>query len=252
MEKSAFVPLSGLCKCLPVWIHGLSVLAQSKKCCNCSKTFQKDEDTSSKYVLMPCYYKPTVVHSVLICAHPGKPCEGFIERDMARRQRTLLYDCARVSVIQDKPRMTRLLHLKCLQHHKLGDKRCSNPICRVYEQPLLQPFLRCNRCRRVFYCNTYCQKEHWEQHKKVCKPTPPCPCMTSHVAERYRRARCNLCSDPSCRHRVDKAKHSARILNVRCQHKSLMIHKIQLHYCSMSCSRDDTKVIERWIKGGNI
>lgn len=27
---------------------------------------------------------------------------------------------------------------------------------------------RCGKCKRVFYCNSECQKAHWKQHKKEC------------------------------------------------------------------------------------
>ena len=31
---------------------------------------------------------------------------------------------------------------------------------------------RCAGCRKVFYCNTICQKQHWKKHKSLCKKPP--------------------------------------------------------------------------------
>jgi hypothetical protein len=28
---------------------------------------------------------------------------------------------------------------------------------------------RCSGCRCVFYCGKECQKEHWKEHKEMCK-----------------------------------------------------------------------------------
>ena len=29
---------------------------------------------------------------------------------------------------------------------------------------------KCSRCKKVFYCNRECQKQHWKVHKKQCVP----------------------------------------------------------------------------------
>ncbi|RYH17662.1 zinc finger MYND domain-containing protein [archaeon] len=29
---------------------------------------------------------------------------------------------------------------------------------------------KCSRCRKAYYCSLNCQKDHWNYHKKVCKP----------------------------------------------------------------------------------
>ncbi|KAL3898519.1 MAG: hypothetical protein SGARI_006653, partial [Bacillariaceae sp.] len=42
-------------------------------------------------------------------------------------------------------------------------------------QSELENILRCSRCHVVFYCNKACQKEHWKQHRRVCKKITPLP-----------------------------------------------------------------------------
>ena len=41
---------------------------------------------------------------------------------------------------------------------------CSNSSCNV------QSVHRCSRCRKVAYCSTQCQEEHWPAHQENCKP----------------------------------------------------------------------------------
>jgi len=43
--------------------------------------------------------------------------------------------------------------------------------CRT--QPGKKKFKTCDVCRSVSYCSRECQKAHWSEHKKSCKPRPP-------------------------------------------------------------------------------
>ena len=43
-------------------------------------------------------------------------------------------------------------------------KVCGNPACYNH-----QNLKACGRCKVVYYCGTFCQKEHWKMHKKDCK-----------------------------------------------------------------------------------
>mmetsp|Transcript_7910 Transcript_7910/g.11908 ORF Transcript_7910/g.11908 Transcript_7910/m.11908 type:complete len:464 (+) Transcript_7910:45-1436(+) len=52
--------------------------------------------------------------------------------------------------------------------HRMQLRRCANPECRKLETKKNQ-FRKCGSCRRVVYCSTACQKNHWKQHKAGCK-----------------------------------------------------------------------------------
>jgi TPR repeat protein/tetratricopeptide (TPR) repeat protein len=36
------------------------------------------------------------------------------------------------------------------------------------------PLTRCGRCWSVYYCNSECQKRHWEEHNKLCRKAEKC------------------------------------------------------------------------------
>lgn len=50
---------------------------------------------------------------------------------------------------------------------------CNNPLCRnlegVGEEGVAQQGSLCAVCRKARYCSKACQKQHWKQHKLVCK-----------------------------------------------------------------------------------
>jgi hypothetical protein len=44
---------------------------------------------------------------------------------------------------------------------------CANLSCTNFETKCKE-FARCSRCKRVSYCSTTCQRQHWKEHKKKC------------------------------------------------------------------------------------
>jgi hypothetical protein len=51
---------------------------------------------------------------------------------------------------------------------------CSNPVCGVVSGPSELKFVGgvvglCKGCLGVRYCSTACQRQHWKQHRPVCK-----------------------------------------------------------------------------------
>ncbi|CEM32684.1 unnamed protein product [Vitrella brassicaformis CCMP3155] len=43
--------------------------------------------------------------------------------------------------------------------------------CLDRERPFSTPFMRCSRCKRVYYCSVECQRKDWgDRHKQLCKP----------------------------------------------------------------------------------
>jgi hypothetical protein len=45
---------------------------------------------------------------------------------------------------------------------------CPNLLCAMC-QSFQSQLQTCARCRRIRYCNSHCQKQHWPQHKLVCE-----------------------------------------------------------------------------------
>jgi MYND finger len=44
---------------------------------------------------------------------------------------------------------------------------CANLSCTKHETKCKE-FYRCSRCKRVSYCSSTCQRQHWKKHKKNC------------------------------------------------------------------------------------
>lgn len=56
---------------------------------------------------------------------------------------------------------------RCYQQAGLCDINCLN--CGRKEEPR-EKFKKCGQCENVCYCSKECQKAHWKEHKKDCKP----------------------------------------------------------------------------------
>lgn len=39
--------------------------------------------------------------------------------------------------------------------------------CEVCQKPALH---KCGGCHKIYYCDKSHQREHWKQHKSICKP----------------------------------------------------------------------------------
>lgn len=78
-------------------------------------------------------------------------------------------------------------HLISSEINSILEELCRPVIAARQSQCLVcgsfQGVSKCSRCRRAFYCSAGCQKEHWQYHKKICRPTatpqalttvPPC------------------------------------------------------------------------------
>ena len=50
--------------------------------------------------------------------------------------------------------------------------------CKELTNP--ENLLKCSRCRKAFYCNKQCQKNHWNEHKLNCKDASTSTPTTSH------------------------------------------------------------------------
>lgn len=48
---------------------------------------------------------------------------------------------------------------------------CARPECGAMES-LDDPFGACAQCKVAKYCSVACQRKHWKQHKKTCRPPP--------------------------------------------------------------------------------
>ena len=66
-------------------------------------------------------------------------------------------------VVQAIPALSADLKLYC--------RMSINPCCGTCEKmpPASQPWMRCGRCKSVYFCSRTCQKLGWPEHKKVCK-----------------------------------------------------------------------------------
>ena len=58
-------------------------------------------------------------------------------------------------------------------HHKSDSSQSVDLMPCTYCKELTKPenLLKCSRCRKVFYCNKQCQKNHWSKHKLDCIDT---------------------------------------------------------------------------------
>lgn len=45
-----------------------------------------------------------------------------------------------------------------------------NGACCVGCRKLFDKVRKCGRCKVVFYCSVECQRDHWPEHKKICRP----------------------------------------------------------------------------------
>lgn len=53
---------------------------------------------------------------------------------------------------------------------KNTERECSH--CTAYETTA-HKLLRCTQCLTAFYCDTNCQRSHWETHKQFCRRVRP-------------------------------------------------------------------------------
>lgn len=51
---------------------------------------------------------------------------------------------------------------------KVKKSHCFN-CTKTFEELGLEKISTCSNCRRAFYCDKYCQKNNWKEHKKYCK-----------------------------------------------------------------------------------
>lgn len=88
---------------------------------------------------------------------------------------------------------------------------CFNPLCL---NPKESAKKKCSACKEALYCDEYCQRGHWAEHKKFCKrdasqlEAPPCaaPCCDDgraispmlHYCEHHARAKFKGCVLQGC------------------------------------------------------
>ena len=56
---------------------------------------------------------------------------------------------------------------------------CAYPGCNIDGKGLFNKMMKCGRCRSVYYCNSWHQKEHWKEHKQTCGSSVPTTADTS-------------------------------------------------------------------------
>ena len=78
-----------------------------------------------------------------------------------------------VAALLDEP----LLELPPDRDNKV--RVCAYPGCNVDGKGLFNKMMKCGRCRSVYYCNSWHQKEHWREHKQTCGSSVPTTADTS-------------------------------------------------------------------------
>ena len=206
--------------------------------------------------MTPCMLRPGF-HNTVIGVCDAKECEMYAwqalnEYGATRHNMMYVARCtteARAdAVTRGQERLESLFSYDLA--HACTRPECRRPAWRMADGTLTHK--RCGRCKRVWYCNAQCQREHHSTHKEQCvrgEVAPPFtlevpPDMLAHesasaivLAAGFAHNDAGVCAETDCFVRLHPGGGCAleKALQVRSQTEPDQPGR-QLRFCSVACS----------------